>query len=164
MDATARTQLFDTRRPWWLMVTMNTYRWRRLLSRLGTTDVEPLPVGIAVLEAWKRIPQHRPWVQAGEHVIMPDHFHGILRCGIAPRGRTGSIRHIIGGFKAEAVRLARASRALGRSERLWHRSYYLGILDTPEAAQRAARYIRNNPGVAIHAARPHAPLRRYDAR
>ena len=33
-----------------------------------------------VVECWNRIPQHFPFVELGESVIMPNHIHGIIAC------------------------------------------------------------------------------------
>lgn len=104
-----------------------------------------------------------PQMQWGEWVIMPDHFHAIIRMQEGPL-RLGDV---LGGFKAavsrEWNRAARGApqratqgatqaspvRRRRRGEAclapLWHRNYYEMIVRSAEAEQRIAEYIRMNP-------------------
>jgi len=103
----------------------------------------------------------------GEWVIMPDHFHAIIRM------RKGPLRlgDVIGGFKAAVsrewnraatgatqvssvrtgatqvspVRRGEACLAPCVAPRMWQRNYYEMIVRSAEAEQRIAEYIRMNP-------------------
>jgi len=107
----------------------------------------------------------------GESVIMPDHFHALIRIR---KGSHQPLGDIIGGFKAAVTREFRKSirGAAGLGEaglartgginaapinaapissafpdrmRIWHRNYYEMIVRTPEAEKKIAQYIRMNP-------------------
>jgi REP element-mobilizing transposase RayT len=96
-----------------------------------------------------------PQMSWGDWVIMPDHFHALIRM------QAGDLRlgDVIGGFKAAVSREWNRAQATRRGEaclaafpaaeaapaRLWHRNYYEMIVRSQEAEQRIAEYIRMNP-------------------
>ena len=89
-----------------------------------------------------------PFMKWEEAIIMPDHFHALIRL----KGGHLPLGDIIGGFKSAVSReLRRLSRtgdtcvALPPKMRIWHRNYYEMIVRTPEAEKRIAQYIRMNP-------------------
>ncbi|MBE0502709.1 MAG: transposase [Desulfuromonadales bacterium] len=52
----------------------------------------PTPAGEMMTQVWQELPQHYPGVEIDVHVVMPDHFHGIIHLttppvGADPRGR-----------------------------------------------------------------------------
>ncbi len=111
----------------------------------------------ALIEERLRITAEKfPQMRWGEWVIMPDHFHAIIRM------QAGSLRlgDVLGGFKAAVSReWNRAAKgAAGRATQaspvrrgdaglapLWHRNYYEMIVRSPAAERRIAEYIRMNP-------------------
>ena len=116
----------------------------------------------AIIEERLRITAEKfPQMCWGECVIMPDHFHALVRM------RAGDLRlgDVIGGFKAAvarewnramgaasgAIRATQASpvrrrrRGEARLAPLWHRNYYERIVRSAEAERRIAEYIRMNP-------------------
>lgn len=114
------------------------------------------PVREIIAEEWRRCGEIRDDVFPGEFVVMPDHFHGLIRI-IKGQSELG---HVIGAFKAAASRRIRGTGAAHRAPvappvapfappptavRIWHRNYYESIVRTPEAEQRIAEYIRMNP-------------------
>ena len=107
-----------------------------------------------IAEEWRRCGEVRDDVFPGEFVVMPDHFHGLIRI---EKGQS-ELGHVIGAFKAAASRRIRrgdthvaptthvAPFAPPPQEmRIWHRNYYETIVRTPEAEQRIGDYIRMNP-------------------
>lgn len=79
------------------------------------------------------------------YVVMPDHFHGIVRM----RGGGRTLGEIVGAFKSLVVHEYIAGVRVGRfapfPKKIWHRNYYESIVRTPEAEARIAEYIRANP-------------------
>ena len=121
----------------------------------GATQVSPVR---ALIEERLRITAEKfPQMSWGEWVIMPDHFHALIRL------QEGDLRlgDVIGGFKAAVsrewnkatqgatqvspVRRGEACLAAFPAPRMWHRNYYETIVRSPEAEQRIAEYIRMNP-------------------
>ena len=123
----------------------------------GATQVSP--VRALIEERWRITAEKCPQMSLGERVIMPDHFHALIRMQAGPL-RLGDV---IGGFKAavsrewnRATRATQVSPVLCRGEaclapiasiapQIWHRNYYEMIVRSEEAEQRIAEYIRMNP-------------------
>lgn len=92
-----------------------------------------------------------PWMEWGEWVIMPDHFHAIIRI----EGGHGRLGDVITGFKAGVTRTLRTiapdilvapnGRRTPKKMRIWHRNYYEIIVRTPRAEKAIENYIRMNP-------------------
>ncbi len=117
----------------------------------------------ALIEERMRITAEKcPQMTWGEWVIMPDHFHALIRMQKGPL-RLGDV---IGGFKAavsrewnrvvaqEATQGARQASPVRRGAclaPLWHRNYYEMIVRSNEAEQRIAEYIRMNPWRCVQA-------------
>jgi hypothetical protein len=114
----------------------------------------PEEVRAMVADEWESAagaghPQGAP-VRAGlapalPYIIMPDHFHALVRIerGEKPLG------DVIGAFKSrvvhrfvEKVKAGAWPRFAGK---IWHRNYYEMIVRTPEAEEKIGNYIRMNP-------------------
>jgi len=122
----------------------------------------------ALMEERLRITAEKcPQMSWGEWVIMPDHFHALIRMQEGPL-RLGDV---IGGFKAavarewngardgaaqRATQVSPVRRRRGEAclaplarpaaaPRMWHRNYYEMIVRSAEAARKIAEYIRMNP-------------------
>ena len=110
----------------------------------GATQVSPV---LELIEERMRITAEKcPYMHWEEAVIMPDHFHALIRLegGHAPLG------DIIGGFKAAVTRHLRSRTgdtcvAPPPATRIWHRNYYEMIVRNAEAAKKIRQYIRMNP-------------------
>ncbi len=114
----------------------------------GATCVSPVP-GI-IEEEWRRSGEIRDDVFPGEFVVMPDHFHGLIRI---EKGKSG-LGNVIGAFKAAVTRSIRRTggthAALSHPAppaalRIWHRNYYERIVRSEEAERNITEYIRMNP-------------------
>lgn len=108
---------------------------------VGATQVSPVQ---GLIEEKMRITAEKcPFMRWEEAVIMPDHFHALIRLdgGHAPLG------DVIGGFKAAVTReiRRRGDIHVAPKMRIWHRNYYERVVRTREAAGRIAEYIRMNP-------------------
>lgn len=90
-----------------------------------------------------------PWMEWGEWVIMPDHFHAIIRI----EGGHGRLGDVITGFKAGVTRTLRRGDILvapngmraPKKMRIWHRNYYEVIVRTRRAEKAIENYIGMNP-------------------
>ena len=93
---------------------------------------------------WKRCGEVRDDVFPGEFVVMPDHFHGLIRI----QKNKSELGHVIGAFKAAVSRKIRRGDthvAFPEKMRIWHRNYYEIIVRTKEAEEKIRQYIRMNP-------------------
>jgi putative transposase len=108
------------------------------VAQEGAPCVAPVQI---IAEEWRRCGEIRNDVFPGECVVMPDHFHGLIRI---EKGQS-ELGHVIGAFKAAASRRIRRGDTHVAPIRIWHRNYYETIVRTPEAERRIAEYIRMNP-------------------
>jgi putative transposase len=123
---------------------------REFISAMGGA---PFPgVMREIIEQHIRITAEKcPQVEWGEWVVMPDHFHALIRM------RKGTLRlgDVLGGFKsavskewrrigAEGARNASPVREKAEP-RIWHRNYYEVMVRSPEAEEKISEYIRMNP-------------------
>jgi len=107
----------------------------------------------ALMEERLRITAEKcPGMRWGEWVIMPDHFHALIRM------QKGKLRlgDVIGGFKAavsrEWNRARRGEAGLAPiTTRIWQRNYYEMIVRSKDAERRIAEYIRMNPWKCVQA-------------
>jgi putative transposase len=100
---------------------------------------------------WRKTAALRPYVHLDEHVVMPDHFHGLMRLDAGG----ASLGEVIGAFKAAVSRGMRrgemhlahtgGARHHAHAGRIWHRNYYERIIRNEEELVRVQRYIRTNP-------------------
>jgi len=113
------------------------------------TQVSPVR---ALIEERMRITAKKcPFMKWEEAVIMPDHFHALIRM----EGGHQRLGDVVGGFKAAVTReIRRGDTCVApysphiippKNTRIWHRNYYEAIVRTPEASERIAEYIRMNP-------------------
>ena len=129
-------------------------------------------IGRIVQRAWFRLPAFFP-VILDEHILMPDHFHGILFIQQTDDGRCkgeasdkpislhndipgpmfcpnengtqpGSLNAIIQNFKSTSTRKINQYRGTPGLD-VWQRNYYERIIRDEEELNRARVYIRCNP-------------------
>jgi len=107
--------------------------------------------GWMVDQAWKALVDI-PGVEPDEHIVMPNHVHGILVLADTEGGNQSLQRNIpalIGRFKSvTTVRYTEGVRIKGWpgfDGRLWQRGYHDRIIRTDIHMARVREYIRNNP-------------------
>lgn len=143
---------YDYAQPGSVFVTIDTAGRQRLFGAVVEGQVAHSPAGSMAIERWRGIPERFPVTALDAFVVMPDHVHGILMCGVEPE--SGVSKTTIG----EMVRWFKTAvyAAYGRGVReegwppydgqLWHRDYHDRMVrnDAELAAIRA--YIEGNPG------------------
>ncbi len=86
--------------------------------------------------------------KACPYVIMPDHFHALIRIP-ALQDPPQSLGDIICEFKSRVVHEYIAGVKSGKwprfEKKIWHRNYYEMIVRTPEAEKNITNYIKMNP-------------------
>ena len=112
---------------------------------------------------WNEIPEHFPFVELGEFVIMPNHIHGIIainqpvgtrHCLVKNNEKKpllgknryqnqgkGSLSAIIGSLKSIVTKNIREN--LIKFD--WQPRFYEHIIRTPESLDKISEYIVNNP-------------------
>lgn len=112
--------------------------------------------GELIEETWCDLPNHHPNVSLDSHVIMPNHFHGlIVLADQARQGRAatverfqkavrGSLPTIVRSFKSAATRRINVCRGSSVCP-IWQRNYYEHVIRDDDEFYRARKYIRDNP-------------------
>ena len=117
----------------------------------GNGETEPAtmelsPMGIAVTQALKTIPQFYPAIEIWTHQLMPDHLHAIL---FVKESIPVHLGKVINGFKVGCNRIFRQFKEQGiiKSDQLglWENGYNDIILDRQGQLQNMKDYIHDNP-------------------
>ena len=124
--------------------------------------------GSIVKDCWLAIPRHFDDVELGEHVIMPNHIHGIIRIVRAQNAEPhrdvrarhavplpadasqfgkslpGALSTIIRSYKS-AVTKRINEKCNTPGAKLWHRNYYEHVIRNRNDWVNICNYIRTNP-------------------
>ena len=103
---------------------------------------EPPPIREIMEGEMQKTARLLPWMEWGEWVIMPDHFHAIIK---VEGGDHGGLADVMTGFKAGVTRtmrtrgdilVARNGEHAPEEMRIWHRNYYEIIVRSAEAEKK----------------------------
>ena len=130
-----------------------------LFGRIVDGEMRSNRVGDIVTNCWAWLGEQYDYIQLDRWVLMPNHFHGILRIDGACRGGsrtalTGESRQeivipkplgrLIGAFKTVSTKqVNQLHQQSGRP--LWQRSYYEHVIREEEELVEIRKYIANNP-------------------
>jgi hypothetical protein len=113
------------------------------------------PLGAMLADEWIRLGLRFPWVEPGDHVVMPDHFHGLVymndgadsNLATPPAAGVvlGSVPHVVQAYKSTTTWRAKRELSMGRGMRLWQRNYYESIVRDARHLAAVRKYIVNNP-------------------
>jgi len=107
-------------------------------------------IGKKAIEFWAQIPQHFPFVELDEYIVMPDHIHGIIclnkpgHIGWNPnkfKPQVQNLPSIVRGFKSSLKRYANQNLI----DFDWQSRYFDEIIRTERAFNNIRSYIQNNP-------------------
>jgi len=170
-----RLREYDYSQPGAYYVTICIQGYKFLLGEIVLGQMNQNDAGAMVERAWKCIPQRFPTAEMDEHIVMPNHFHGILRIVGAPlvgapnagspRQRAGTrgapkqtraptrgaptFGEMIGAFKSittdEYIRGVREEGWPRFSETFWQRNFYEHIVRNEQELEKIRDYIRRNP-------------------
>lgn len=105
------------------------------------------PMGQLVDMEWRRLPARFPGLALDEHVVMPDHIHGVLT--ILAQSDRPNVSAVIDAFKSittvEYGRHVREHHWAPFNKRLWQRGFFDVIIRDERQLQNVRRYIRDNP-------------------
>ena len=137
------------------------------LSSIGVENFQPPQemilndAGKIADECWLGIPEHFPNIVLHEHIVMPNHVHGIVELiktgpiqNFEPRKNEfqkiipHSIGSIVKGFKIGVTKWFR-NNSVGVENfqplQIWQRNYYEHIIRDEKSYHRISEYIINNP-------------------
>lgn len=106
-------------------------------------------LGRQVLEYWLSLPGKYPELEIFESVLMPNHFHTLLRIHCRATNREHHLGFLMSRFKGGTGYLYGKMRRAGLvediGEHLWQLDYWDDLVTSDEEFAAQARYIRANP-------------------
>ncbi|MGB0134726.1 transposase [Dokdonella sp.] len=105
--------------------------------------------GLLIEESWLELQRHYVRVVLDRHVVMPNHFHGILALNDVSETDSKKISghglpELIRAFKSFSARRVNNLRKTP-GERVWQRGYHEHVIRNEEDYLRIAEYIESNP-------------------
>ena len=145
---TPRLAGFDYTRPGAYFVTTCTYRRQCLFGWVAEGRMSLSDSGRIVEEEWLLTAVKRRYIVLDAHVVMPNHFHGVIILQERPpneatRYRQRSLSSIMGAFKAAASR--RITEHGEHAGVLWQRSFHERVIRDHGELTRIREYIATNP-------------------
>lgn len=142
---------YDYAQPGSVFVTVETAKGQRLFGAVADGLMELSPAGELASKRWQAIPERFPTVAVDGFVVMPDHIHGIVMCGVDPdaEGPQTTVGEVVRWFKT-SVHSAYGTgvKSDGWSPydgKLWHRDYFDRIIRTDAELAAIRAYIEDNP-------------------
>ncbi len=110
-------------------------------------------LGRAVEEYWQSLPAKYPELELFDFVVMPNHFHALLRIHFAPANREHHLGFLMSRFKGGTSfiygKMRRAGGVAGGVEdigaQLWQRDYWDDLITSDDEFKGRQKYIRENP-------------------
>ena len=135
-----------------------------LLGKIESGKMVLNDAGCMVEAIWKEIPRYYCGFGVQEHIIMPNHFHGIIEivgadprvcpsgCSLGlgqTRGSAPTISDIVQRFKTMTTKKyidgVKQNGWVSFNGKLWQRNYYEHIIRNTDELNRIREYIINNP-------------------
>lgn len=140
-----RLKGFDYSQEGSYFITICTHVRQSLFGEIINEEMQINWIGKIVKNQWLQIPGRFNELQLDSFVVMPNHFHGIIKIEESLPGQT--IGNIIGAFKSlaanEYLKFCKSNNL--PIEKLWQRNYYEHIIRDEEDYSRIVDYIENNP-------------------
>jgi REP element-mobilizing transposase RayT len=141
-------QGWDFTSPGWYFLTVCTKNMRSEFGTVVNGRMILNEAGRIADQFWHGIPEHFPRAVVDEHVVMPNHVHGLLQLVDRPtacRGPMEAFGKPVAGSVPTIVRSYKAavSRALGES--VWQSRFYEVRARDDAARANIRHYIRDNP-------------------
>ena len=108
--------------------------------------------GFIVQECWNDLIRHYSHITLDEHIIMPNHLHGIINivnmhnvgAGLKPAPTGHALSEIVRALKTFSSRKINQLRNSPGCP-VWQRNYYDRIIRNENELMKTMEYIRNNP-------------------
>lgn len=143
-----RNERINYRAGWWA-VTVQVAKNKSLLGTVVGERVVLNGLGRGVEAYWQGLPEKYPELELFEHVVMPNHFHALLRIHWRKDNREHHLGFLMGRFKGGTSfiygKMRRAGEVEDIGERLWQRDYWDDLVTGDEEFAGWQRYIRENP-------------------
>ncbi len=130
-------------------VTICTYNRGELFGHIEDNHMILNEIGTIAKNTWIEIPKHFPDIELDEHVVMPNHIHGIIITNnpvgdghARPVNRINNLSVVIGSYKSA---VSKQINQLNKVSFKWQRYFYDHIIRTEKSLNKIREYIVNNP-------------------
>ena len=159
---------YDYSKSGYYFVTICTHDRQLLFGDINDDKIKLNPAGRMVDWEWKQISNKYPWLHLYEHIVMPNHLHGIIqimdkktknfpsgnidviqtRMGTRPIP-TPTLSDIIGGFKSittnHYIQQVKQNHFPAFKKHMWQQRFYDRIIRHGNELNRMRNYIVENP-------------------
>ena len=143
-----RNPNINYRAGWWA-VTVQVAKNKSLLGAIVGKRVVLNALGRAVEAYWRALPAKYPGLELFDFVVMPNHFHALLRIHQEPANHEHQLGFLMSRFKGGSSfiygQMRRAGEVEDIGEHLWQRDYWDCLVSSAEAFRGWQKYIRENP-------------------
>ena len=133
----------------WFFVTWQTARNKSIFGAIVGDRCELNELGRRVEEYWREMPAKYPELELDEFVVMPNHFHAIVRIRFRPTNKEHHLGFLLGRFKGGTGyiygKMRRAGEVDDIGDHLWQFDYWDKIVTNEQQLAAYRRYIRDNP-------------------
>ena len=133
----------------WFFVTWQTAHNKSIFGAIVGDRCELNELGRRVEEYWREMPAKYPEMELDEFVVMPNHFHAIVRIRFRPTNKEHHLGFLLGRFKGGTGyiygKMRRAGEVDDIGDHLWQFDYWDKIVTSEEQLTACRRYIRDNP-------------------
>ena len=143
-----RNPNINYRSGWW-SVSIQVAKNKSILGAIVGDKVALNALGRAVEAYWRALPEKYPELEIFDFVVMPNHFHALLRIHFAPTNREHHLGFLMSRFKGGTSfiygKMRRAGEIEDIGEQLWQRDYWDDLITSDAEFKGWQKYIRENP-------------------
>ena len=131
-------------------ITVCTKNRECVLGDVVNSKIHLNSAGQMIEKWWLELMKKFPTVKKDTHIVMPNHFHGIIiinadcRGGVTPPLRKYTLGQIVAFFKYQTTKQINQTRGTPGIP-LWQRNYYEHIIRDEKELHNIRRYIEGNP-------------------
>ena len=133
----------------WFFVTWQTAHNKSIFGAIVGARCELNELGRRVEEYWREMPAKYPELELDEFVVMPNHFHAIVRIRFRPTNKEHHLGFLLGRFKGGTGYIYGKMHRVGEvddiGDHLWQFDYWDKIVTSEQQLAAYRRYIRDNP-------------------
>lgn len=143
-----RNPNINYRSGWW-SVSVQVAKNKSILGAIVGDKAVLNALGAAVEAYWLALPAKYPELELFDFVVMPNHFHALLRIHFAPTNREHHLGFLMSRFKGGTSfiygKMRRAVEIEDIGDQLWQRDYWDDLITSDAEFKGWQKYIRENP-------------------
>ncbi len=143
-----RNAKINYRSGWW-SVSIQVAKNKSVFGAIVSDCVVLNALGRAVEIYWAGLPKKYPEIELFDFVVMPNHFHALLRVHFTPKNREHHLGFLMSRFKGGTSYIYGKMRRVGEvediGEHLWQRDYWDDLVTSEAEFMGWQKYIRENP-------------------